>query len=398
MTPGCAVFVGLLLVLGLEADLAWGKKDRQDPASPTIERERRTLEKLKKEIREKSHQSKEAEKQKESVLQIIHDLDSRLHRSRADYAVITQNLRKKDHALAEITDGLAALRERIRERRGSILARVRVQYMEGRYGYVRSLLASGSYPEFQRRIHYLSAASKREYDLIEAYRADMAALESAEQQLAAARTEMLALKGQTERQLAEIKGLKQEKRVVLAKIVHEKEAYDRTLEELQRSASRVDALLKEMEERKRVAAARPRREPRVLQPTKGIFQWPADGEVVSYFGRHRHPTFDTYVQHKGIEIRTAEGSSIRAVSDGTVEYADWLKGYGLVLIVDHPNGFFSLYAHASRLLVKVGERVRAGQVIGEAGDTGMTGDSTLYFELRDGAEPVDPLAWLARRR
>ena len=85
------------------------------------------------------------------------------------------------------------------------------------------------------------------------------------------------------------------------------------------------------------------------------------------------------------------------MADGTVEYADWLKGYGLVLIVDHPNGFFSLYAHASKLLVKVGERVRAGHIIGEAGDTGMTGDSTLYFELRDGAEAVDPLAWLARR-
>ena len=83
---------------------------------------------------------------------------------------------------------------------------------------------------------------------------------------------------------------------------------------------------------------------------------------------------------------------------GTVEYADWLRGYGLVLILDHTNGFFSLYAHASRLSCKVGEHVQAGQVIGETGDTGMTGESTLYFELREGAEPVDPLAWLARRR
>ncbi len=397
MRRNLVILLGLLCAVGFVADLAWAKKKRQEPSSQTIEQERRTLEQIKKEIKEKSHQSKEAAKQKESILQVIHDLDNRLHRSRGDYAVITQNLKKKDRALSEVAAGLTILQERIRERRGSILARVRVQYIEGRYGYLRSLLASGSYPEFQRRAQYLSIASKREYDLIESYRADVAALESAEERLAAGRKEMLALKDQTERQLAEIRGIKQEKRVLLAKIVREKETYDRTLEELQRSANRIDALLKEMEERKRVAAIRPRREPRALPPAKGIFQWPADGEVVSYFGRHRHPTFDTFVQHKGIEIRTAEGSSIRAVADGTVEYADWLKGYGLVMIVDHPNGFFSLYAHASKLLVKVGEQIRAGQTIGEAGDTGVTGDSTLYFELRDGAEPVDPLSWLARR-
>jgi len=82
---------------------------------------------------------------------------------------------------------------------------------------------------------------------------------------------------------------------------------------------------------------------------------------------------------------------------GTVVYADWLKGYGLVIIVDHANGFFSLYAHAAKILSKVGEQVTQGHPIGETGDTGMIGENTLYFELREGAEAVDPLQWLARR-
>lgn len=397
MSPSLSVLMGVLILAWPLNQPAWAAKDRHDPISQKIDRERRTLEKLKKEIKEKQHQAKAVEKQKESVVQVIHDLDNRLHRSRSDYSTITKNLKQKDKALADITDNLTTLRERIQQRRGSILARVRVQYIEGRHASLRAVLASKSYPEFQRRAKYLSVASRREYDLIEAYRADVGALETTEQQLEVARREVLATKEQTERQLAEIKGLKYDKRVILAKIVHEKEAYDRALEDLQRSAGRVDSLLKELEERKHVALAKPRKDIRPIPPSKGIFQWPADGEVVSYFGRHRHPTFDTFVQHKGIEIRTAEGSAIRSVSDGTVAYADWLKGYGLVLILDHPNGFFSLYAHASKLLVKVGEQVRAGQIIGEAGDTGMTGESTLYFELRDGAEPVDPLAWLARR-
>jgi septal ring factor EnvC (AmiA/AmiB activator) len=134
-----------------------------------------------------------------------------------------------------------------------------------------------------------------------------------------------------------------------------------------------------------------------LKALKGSLLWPADGQVVSRFGRQKHPMFNTYIQRKGIEIRAAEGSIIRAVLPGIVVYADWLKGYGLVIIADHANGIFSLYAHASKLLTEVGARIEAGQTIGETGDTGMTGDNTLYFELREGAEPVDPLLWLSKR-
>jgi septal ring factor EnvC (AmiA/AmiB activator) len=113
--------------------------------------------------------------------------------------------------------------------------------------------------------------------------------------------------------------------------------------------------------------------------------------VLTYFGRQKHPTFNTYVQRKGIEIKTLEGSAIHAVMPGTVVYADWLKGYGLVIILDHANGFFSLYAHASKILTSVGAQVASGQAIGE------TGENTLYFEVREGTEAVDPLQWLARR-
>jgi septal ring factor EnvC (AmiA/AmiB activator) len=122
-----------------------------------------------------------------------------------------------------------------------------------------------------------------------------------------------------------------------------------------------------------------------------------DGSVISFFGRQKHPTFNTYVQRKGIEIRATEGSLIHAVMQGTVVYADWLKGYGLVIILDHANGFFSLYAHASKILTAVGAQVTANQAIGETGDTGMTKENTLYFELREGAEAVDPLQWLTKR-
>ncbi|HEV8540712.1 MAG TPA: peptidoglycan DD-metalloendopeptidase family protein [Nitrospiraceae bacterium] len=393
----CIALGASWLLLPWAGSFALAGKDKNDPISQKIERERRALEKLKGEIQEKQKHADEAERKRESTLQAIQDLDGRSLRSRQERDEISRKLKQKDREIEGINGQLVSLRSRIGERRSSILARLRVQYMEGRFGYLKALLAADSYGAFQRRFQYLSAVSKREYDLLEAYQGDMKHLEQVEHQRADARNEMLVYKQHTDRKLEEIQGYKQQKKLYLARITREKELYDRAVAELQKSAARVDTLLQELEEKRRAALVRPRKETAGIRPFKGILHWPADGDVVSFFGRQKHPTFETYVQKKGIEIRTAEGSAIRAVMPGTVVYADWLKGYGLVLILDHANGFFSLYAHASKLLTKVGDPVQAGQVIGETGDTGMTGESTLYFELREGAEPVDPLAWLAKR-
>ncbi|MFM8551238.1 MAG: murein hydrolase activator EnvC family protein [Nitrospiraceae bacterium] len=389
---------GCWLAAGWAGDPAMAAKDRNDPISQKIERERKNLEKLKDEIQEKKKHAVEVEKKREFTMQAIQDLDDRLMKSRQERQDIARKLAQKDREIVEINGQIGSLREQIGDRRSSILTRLRVQYMEGRFGYVKALLSADDFGDWQRRFQYLSAVSKREYDLLGAYQEDVGRLQQIERQRAEARQEMVVYKQHTERKLAEIQGIKREKNLYLAKVTHEKQAYDRMVEELERSAGRIDSLLKELEARRMAAAAKPKKGLTGIHPFKGALHWPADGQVVSRFGRQKHPTFDTYVQKRGIEIRTEEGSSIRAVMPGTVAYADWLKGYGLVVILDHANGFFSLYAHASKLMAKVGEQVQTGQVIGETGDTGLTGESTLYFELREGAEPVDPLAWLAKRR
>ncbi len=368
-----------------------------DPISEKIEQERKTLEQLKGKIEEKRKRADEAEKKRESTLQGLQSLDQRLIRHRQDHQNIVKKLRKKDREIEDITGQLTEMRGSIQERRSAILARLRVQYMEGRFGYVKALLSADSYGDFQRRRQYLSAVSQKDYELLGTFRSDMVKMEEAERQRAEARAGMIAFKGRIEKKLSDIRSLKKEKKSYLTKITREKDSYKRTLEELERSASRVDGLLRELEARRRALAVRPPPAPGGARGTKGSLPWPADGQVVSYFGKQKHPTFNTYVQRKGIEIRTAEGSFIHAVMPGTVVYADWLKGYGLVIILDHANGFFSLYAHASKILAKVGEQVAEGHAIGETGDTGMIGENTLYFELREGAEPVDPMLWLAKR-
>ncbi len=376
---------------------SWPTGAVADPITDKIEKERKALGQLKDQIEETRKQADEAGKKRESLLQGIQTLDERVLHYRQAHQEINRKLRKKDQEIQVITAQLAGLRVSVRERQDAILARLRVQYMEGRFGYWKTLLASDSYGDFQRRLQYLSAVSERDYALMGTFRADMTSMEQAERQREEARVGMLSYKQSTEKQLAEMKSVKKEKKVYLTKITHEKESYEHALQELGRSASRIDSLLRELEQRRRAGAVPPPTGAIAPRGVKGALPWPADGSIISFFGRQKHPAFNTYVQRRGIEIKTVEGSAIHAVMPGSVVYADWLKGYGLVIILDHANGFFSLYAHASKILVTVGAQVGAGQAIGETGDTGMTGENTLYFELRQGAEPLDPLQWLARR-
>jgi septal ring factor EnvC (AmiA/AmiB activator) len=378
---------------------ALAASDRSDPLSEKIKKERKTLEKLKGEIKEKKQRSDEAQRKEASVLQGLEEADHRIKLRREDLARVNEKLREKDREIAETNVSLQRLRERIAQREGSIRSRLRVMYKEGPNGRLKLLLASSGYNDLQARLASLRWISRREFHLLEGHRVDQARLESAEARLLQVRGELKGYRREIATKLAAVREERAKKDRLLARVRSEKAMYVRAVEELEKSAQRVEGLLRDFEARRKAAAsARTAPVGEGLGRLKGRLGWPTEGDVVALFGRQKHPKFNTYVQRKGIEIRAGQGTVIRSVFDGVVAFADWMRGYGLLAIVDHGEGFFSLYAHASKLLVNVGDSVRGHQPIGEIGDTGLTGESTLYFELRQGGEAVDPLAWLARRR
>ena len=390
-------FIGILVIgTQLWCAPALAKSSDKKAIQQEIEQERSRLQELNQEIRETQQKAKKVENEQDSVLKTIENLDQKLKRKQDAYQQTSQKLKKKDRELAELNAQLADIRTTIKARRHSISARLRLLYMEGRDGYLKALLSANTFSNFERRLAYLSTISKKEYDLLQKFHVDLKELEQLKEQRASARDDLLKYKGQTEKTIQEMKGVKKEKKVVLTGLSKEKELYDRSVEGLQRSAQQVDGLLKELDQRFKLSKSK-KRAPSTRPHSRGSLLWPTDGTVVTFFGRQKHPTFDTYVNKKGIEIKTTGGSPIRTVSSGAVVYADWLKGYGLVVIIDHRNGFFSLYAHSSKLLVKEGQTVEMGQTIGETGETGLTEGNTLYFELRKGTKPVDPLRWLVKR-
>lgn len=121
--------------------------------------------------------------------------------------------------------------------------------------------------------------------------------------------------------------------------------------------------------------------------------WPLSGNLLARYGG-RMPDGRT---SSGVLIAAPAGSPVTAVEDGTVVFSDWMTGYGMILIVDHGNGYMSLYAHNESLLRGVGNRVRRGEAVAKVGNSGGMGTPALYFELRRNGQPVDPASWLQRR-
>jgi len=124
------------------------------------------------------------------------------------------------------------------------------------------------------------------------------------------------------------------------------------------------------------------------------FIWPLRGRLTSLFGPRIHPIFGTPDFHTGIDLAVPEGTEVHAAAAGKVSFAGERGGYGLLVVVEHGDGFSTYYAHLSRILVEAGQFVEQGQVIALSGNTGISTGPHLHFEIRRHGKPVDPLPWL----
>ncbi|MDI6840851.1 MAG: peptidoglycan DD-metalloendopeptidase family protein [bacterium] len=170
------------------------------------------------------------------------------------------------------------------------------------------------------------------------------------------------------------------KSLILKEVRKEKSNKARLVEELEKSRSYLEALIARLEK----------------YPVKkfGPMIWPVRGEVVSWFGTVIDPELGTKLVNNGIDIKAEYGTPVVAVADGEVAYEGIFLGYGKIVLLDHKNGFHTLYAHLSEILVTKGDKVKKGEVIGKVGTTGLLEEPRLHFEVRESGKAVDPMVWL----
>jgi septal ring factor EnvC (AmiA/AmiB activator) len=223
---------------------------------------------------------------------------------------------------------------------------------------------------------------------IKAIEADLAELGTLDGQLEAQDARLAALEQQQQAQVRSLEQARSQRLAVLASIAAATRSRGARLARLRRQQSGLEALLRAL---RRAAASLPQQLANVaFAHLRGHLPWPVRGRVLDRFGEERAGG----LRWDGDLIATRRDAPVRAVCAGRVIYADWLAGLGLLIIVDHGDGYMSLYGHNARLYRAVGQWVSAGETIAAAGDTGGSRRPELYFGLRKGARPLDLQHWL----
>ena len=312
-----------------------------------------------------------------------------------------------------LEEELAAIAARDRQTRSSVSEQealagklLRLQYLQGAPDRLRLALEGRDAATVARHIAYYEYIQRARAGIIGELRKTGESLAALEMDALARRDE---LKENERAQAEEARKLERERAAratILARLAGDIAKGRREIGRLKRDEARLARLVEEIA---RALAAKPvdgRRAKgravdrvadassasRAFASLKGRLNLPVRGELMNRYGTAREETGATW---KGLFIRSVSGETVHAVADGRVVYADWLRGFGNLLILDHGTGYMSLYANNDGLLRKVGESVRGGDPIAHVGASGDNVDSGLYFELRRDGKPFDPLGWVA---
>ncbi len=361
---------------------------------------KKELQRIRREMRDKQKKIKRADKKAHSILAELDRIDREIQAGKTELSEQQTQLHEAEAALSDIERNNVRINSDLVGLKRSYAGRVRALYKMSRSGSAAAVLASDGLDDGLKRIKYLGIITERDRVLTQEYGSALNALAVQQAGMSGKKEAILGRKRTIEAEEAQLQSRKRNKAALLASVREEKGLYEQTLRELEESSVSLWAMIKKAEqERKAAKAIRPfpPKAARDAGPGTGRLPWPADGRVLTRFGMQRHPQFKTMVFRRGIEIAVREGEPVRAVSDGQVAYADWYKGYGKLVIIEHGPGFYTLYGNLSRLDLNKGDPVSRGQVLGLAGETGSLKGAKLYFEIRRNGEAQDPLAWLAKR-
>lgn len=358
-------------------------------------------------------------KQIEETDRRISDIQEEIEKLGKDLSEVNGQRTQTEVRLAELQAQLVSTQKELDQAKaelatqtGVLNRRVINVYKSGSTGYLQVILDSSDFADLLNRLSFLQLIVEQDARLLEKIRrtkeiieAKRLAIEEDRRKVNEQRLVLLvqeqkiaALKEQEEdKKKAEQTELDNQEKL-LAQARKDRQTYEHAEELLVSASAQIARDIRRLEEEARR---------RVLRGSRGRthtatgaqrisasgFMWPVDGDVTSPFGMRRHPILGDYRMHTGVDIGVPSGRTIYAAQSGTVLLADWTRGYGLTVIIDHGNSLSTLYAHTSRVLVSSGDYVERGAAIAEVGSTGLSTGPHLHFEVRVNGEPQNPMNW-----
>jgi septal ring factor EnvC (AmiA/AmiB activator) len=323
--------------------------------------------------------------EKKDLLTLLDTLERLARESSQRAAQLERNVARVTKQVAEARKEAEITQQELTAQQKRMSPRLLTLYRLQRQDSLAVLLSAGDFASLikrQRAFSTLVASDVRELDELAVF--------SSWQHRQARRLERLESTGQRYLRALRTEQAVGQARLVrfkdlLASVSAEQNRMSRVIAELEQTEKELAGMVSDMQSTVGISGFRAR---------KGQLPFPTQGLVEVGFGKVVNPRFNTVTVQKGLDIRATEGAAVKAVGQGNVVFAGWLKGYGNLVIVDHGGNFHSLYAHLANMQVEVGNAIEEGESIGQVGDTGSLKGSFLYFEIRKGGQAVDPLPWL----
>ena len=384
MAPVYRALAVALLGLGLAIAGPVGGQSEQASEQET----RARLERLQRDIKEINAEISRDNKRKSKLQEQLRQAEVELGELQRD---ITANQRAVAASEAEL-DGLQAQRVDLEQARNAQQARIALElktaWQMGQQGQVKVLLNQEDPHTVARAMAYYQYFFRARNDLVGRYRETLEELRELEERIAGTLDQQAAQQAELEQQQAQLETAQAARKETVASLSTSIESKAEKLKQLEQDRKELEKLLEAI-----ARAVADLEVPEHYQPFKaarGKMPWPLAAKRVNNFGRPRN---EGKMRWQGVTIPAREGSKVNAIHHGRVVYADWLRGSGLLLIIDHGDGYMSLYAHNQSLLREVGEWVKAGTPVSTVGNSGGQEQAALYFEIRHQGKPVNPASW-----
>jgi murein hydrolase activator len=354
--------------------------------------DRQSLKDIAEKIEAQKKKLKQVEQEEAAVISRLNDIERRLIQESREYDSIAQQIKSLQDDIHTTRSRMQAMEQESALQEKIVQQRLSALYKYHRRSGLRILLSSRNYNDLLRTENALSLIVGRDRDLLSSSLATLEQQRRYESELQERRAQLIEARTQIARKRNEIKNTQEQRTAHLSTLQREKTLQIKALRELEEYARKLQKFIDDLprDTTEYTSAGVP------FSQMRGRLDFPVKGDIIGRFGRQEHPELKTFTYQKGINIKAPAGTPVRAVHDGRVAFADWFKGYGFMIIIDHGEHYHSLSAHAAELLKNVGDTVAAGETIARVGDTNSIKGAGLYFEVRQHGKPQDPLKWLRK--